>query len=171
MDDEYFMGQALNLAREALKNGEFPVGCVAVYDDRVVATGARVSSKGPETNELDHAEIITLRHLSKGSFDPVRITVYSTLEPCLMCFGALLISGVGKIVYAYEDAMGGGTSCSLDELPSLYQNQTVSIEGGVLREKSLALFQTFFDDPENGYLRGTSLAKYTLSQPVQGVGI
>lgn len=170
MDDEYFMDQALHLAKAALKDGEFPVGCVIVYEDRVVTTGARVSSKGTDRNELDHAEIMALRGLSrlKGHVDPGRIAVYSTLEPCLMCFGALLITGVGKIVYAYEDAMGGGTHCMLNTLPPLYQDRQVSLASGILRQESLALFQSFFANPENEYLKGTFLADYTLRQPPGG---
>jgi tRNA(adenine34) deaminase len=167
MSDEFFMDQALNLAKEALGNGEFPVGCVLVYDGGVVATGARVSSMAADRNELDHAEIIALRRLSQlnNGIDPGQIALYSTLEPCLMCFGALLIAGIGKIVYAYEDAMGGGTGCSLKGLPTLYRNQQTSLVQGILRQESLALFKAFFKNPRNDYLKGTLLADYTLQQP------
>ncbi len=170
MDDEYFMDQALHLAKAALKDGEFPVGCVMVYENQVIFTGARVSSKGTDRNELDHAEIMALRRLSrrKGDLNPERLAVYSTLEPCLMCFGALLITGVGKIVYAYEDAMGGGTGCRLNKLPILYRDRKVSLVSGILRQESLALFQSFFANPENEYLKGTFLADYTLRQPLAG---
>lgn len=168
MTDEVFMGQALRLAAEALEIGEFPVGCVLVYENRVVATGARRRSAAENRNELDHAEIIALRRFSQldADFNPSLMALYSTLEPCLMCFGALLIAGIGKVVYAYEDVMGGGTRCPLEVLPALYQNHRPILVKGLLRQESLNLFRTFFQNPNNDYLRGTLLADYTLQQSV-----
>ena len=166
MPDEYFMHQALSLAEQTLAAGEFPVGCVFVFENRIVAKGARCGSTDASMNEIDHAEIIALRHfynLPPGC-DPRKTVVYSTLEPCLMCFGALIIAGIGKIVYAYEDVMGGGTGCRLGYLPDLYNNNRPVVIPHMLREKSLALFQTFFNGPDNTYLKGSLLADYTLRQ-------
>ena len=117
--DETFMGQALSLAEGALETGDFPVGCVFVYDGNVVARGHRTGSNGVVTHEIDHAEINALREFYRlaDGYLPGKTTVYCTLEPCLMCFAALVIAGVGRIVYAYEDAMGGGTCCRLQHLP------------------------------------------------------
>ena len=166
MSDDYFMHQALSLAEKALADGEFPVGCLFVFENRVVARGARCASSGASVNEIDHAEMVALREfysLSPGC-NPRDIVVYCTLEPCLMCFGALVIAGVGKIVYAYEDVMGGGTGCRLGYLPDLYNNNRPIIIPHVLREESLALFQTFFNRPETIYLKDTQLADYTRRQ-------
>ena len=86
------------------------------------------------------------------------------MEPCLMCLGALVLSGIGEIVYAYEDVMGGGTRCDLTKLTPLYKNFKFSIVPSVLRNESLQLFKAFFQNPKNAYWRGSLLASYTLSQ-------
>ena len=82
-----------------------------------------------------------------------------------MCYATLLISGVQKIVYAYEDAMGGGTNLRLDHLKPLYQAMTITITPHILRDKSLHLFKRFFSLCHSHYLSGTLLAEYTLAQP------
>jgi len=112
MNHEYFMGLALVEARAALLAGEFPVGCVIVGDDKVLAAGRRSHSQGPQSNELDHAEIIALREVAarRPGADLSAVTVYSTMEPCLMCFATLLLNGARNLVYAFEDVMGGGTN-------------------------------------------------------------
>ncbi len=156
---------ALEQARQALVGGDFPVGCVVEYQDEVVATGKRCNSFG-KVNEMDHAEMAALRALldSERRIDIGEVTVYSTMEPCLMCFATLLVNGVRKIVYSYEDAMGGGTNLPLQLLSPLYCNLKVRITGGILREKGLALFKEFFANSDNDYLADSLLAKYTLDQ-------
>lgn len=162
-----YIQSALDLAKQALRRKEFPVGCVLVYQDRIIASGERTGTRQSVPSELDHAEMIALRQLESMAADIDRqaITLYATLEPCLMCFGAVLISGIGRIVYAYEDAMGGGTSCDRIQLPELYKNNGIEIIPGVCRTESLALFKAFFADPDIDYWRGSHLATYTLSQP------
>ena len=166
MDYEYYMKKALQLAEAALAAGEFPVGCVMVYEDRIIASGARENSTENCINEVDHAEMIALRRLSDLGIkiNLKKLTLFSTLEPCLMCFGALLISDIRKIVFAYEDAMGGGTHCDLSKLPPLYKENQISIIPNILREKSLHLLKAFFSNPENTYLKDSLLADYTLRQ-------
>jgi tRNA(adenine34) deaminase len=164
--DETFMHEALSLAEDALDAGEFPVGCVFVHENRVVARGSRTGSAGAGANEIDHAEIMALREFYRLPAGPnlKEISVYCTLEPCLMCFAALVIAGIGKIVYAYEDAMGGGTKCRLQELSPYYRDRRPAVVPHILREKSLNLFLAFFQNPETDYLKDTHLAAYTLSQ-------
>ncbi len=163
---EHFMEIALKEARTALNQGEFPVGCIIVYNDRVIARGRRVNSRFQTRNELDHAEINGLRQLDAlhHEIDLSKITFYSTLEPCLMCFGALLINQVGTVVYSYEDAMGGGSNLDRARLAPLYRNLDIEIIPFVLREKSLALFKKFFNLPDCSYLNDTYLAQYTREQ-------
>ena len=86
------MTQALTFAREALTLGEFPVGCVIEFDGEVIATGNRRSTR-QKSNEIDHAEIIALRNVLETSIDVdlSQVTVYSTMEPCLMCFSTLIV--------------------------------------------------------------------------------
>ena len=164
-DHHFFMDKALTLAQNALAHGEFPVGCVMVADNNIVSDGTRHHSRG-QVNETDHAEIIALRRLlrERTDIDPTTITVYSTLEPCLMCFSTMLINNISSFVYAYEDAMGGGTSLQLQHLPPLYQAMRPTIIAHIQRQQSLELFQQFFRSPSTTYLADTLLANYTLSQ-------
>lgn len=165
-----FMEEALTEAADALRRGEFPVGCIMVHERQVVARGRRQQSSvrpGQRVSEVDHAEILALKDLLDGNphVPPAEVTVYATMEPCLMCYAALLISGVRTIVYAYEDVMGGGTALRLDQLTPLYRAMEVSITPHILRERSLALFKQFFRASPNPYLGDTILAEYTLAQP------
>ena len=166
MNYEHFMKKALDKANEALTKGEFPVGCVIVYQDRILVSGSRTGTTGTAANEIDHAEMIALRRLVElnETMDKSKITLFTTMEPCLMCLGALVLSGIGEIVYAYEDVMGGGTRCDLAKLTPLYKNCNFSIVPNVLRDESLKLFKAFFQNLENAYWRGSLLASYTLSQ-------
>ncbi|NOX32903.1 MAG: nucleoside deaminase [Deltaproteobacteria bacterium] len=160
------MGLALEQARKAFDKGEFPVGCVIVQDEKVIAGGARhgTALDKPFFSEIDHAEIRALKHLenSDSRFDPEKSTLFCTMEPCLMCFGAIILSGIKKIVYAYEDPMGGGTMCNLKKLPPLYENCNMNIVSGVLRQKSLDLFYNFFNKEGNLYWKNSYLEAYTL---------
>ena len=166
MDYEYFMKKALDQAGKALDAGEFPVGCVLVHQNRILATGARKGSMGDFPNEIDHAEMIALKCVVGMDIntDKKEMVLFTTMEPCLMCLGALILNGIGEVVYAYEDVMGGGTGCNLAGLTPLYRNQKISIVPHILRQQSLELFKAFFQNPENSYWKGSLLADYTLRQ-------
>ena len=164
MNNAYFMRQALVEAQKALTDREFPVGCVIACSQGVLATGSRQNSSAMAVNEIDHAEIVALRRLArlKHKPDANEIALYCTMEPCLMCFGAILLAGIRKIIYAYEDVMGGGLQCDLESLTPLYRDRPVEITANVLRQESLAVFKTFFENPNNSYWQGSLLAEYTL---------
>ncbi|MCI5207872.1 MAG: nucleoside deaminase [Candidatus Electrothrix sp. ATG2] len=162
--DEQFMQQALTEARTALEDGEFPVGCVLVQDNEIIQSGRRRNSEGTVRNEIDHAEMVTLRALlaRQPELDCQKITVYSTMEPCLMCYTTLLLSGVRRFVWAYEDVMGGGTNLPLGQLAPLYQDMEVQLVPDILRQESLTLFGQFFT--RYSYWQDSLLADYTLAQ-------
>ena len=166
MDYELFMSAALAEAEKALAEGEFPVGCVLVSANQIVATGSRIGTAGNGKNEIDHAEMIALRHLTNRFPETASppLTAFSTMEPCLMCLGALLINNVTEIVYAYEDVMGGATKCRLSDVGPLYGNAELKIRANIMRNKSLVLFKKFFNKPENEYWQDSLLARYTLEQ-------
>lgn len=165
--DTMLMSVALGLAQAALEGGEFPVGCVIADGEIEVARGHRTGTIG-SVNEIDHAEINALRRLGDDmpDIDRSELTIYCTMEPCLMCFSAILLSGIGRIVYAYEDVMGGGTGCDRSGLPPLYRNAQLRVLSGVLRTNSLLLFKQFFADSANTYWAESLLSRYTLAQPV-----
>lgn len=164
---EKFMRLALAEATAALEAGDFPVGCVLVDDGRVLAGGRRINSGGEHANELDHAEIITLRDLlqKKPQYELGGVTAYSTMEPCLMCYTTLLLSGIRKFVWAYEDIMGGGTNLPLGRLNPLYAGMAVACVPHILRAESLELFQDFF--LRYSYWGDSALARYTLAQKTE----
>jgi len=159
------MEAALKEARTAYEQEEFPVGCVIVCHDTIVATGRRTNS-GEDSNEIDHAEVRALRTFLNLNTPVTRTEViaYSTMEPCLMCFSTLILNGIRTIVYAYEDVMGGGSGIDLTELPPLYAGMEVTVIDGILRNQSLALFKDYFSKQDNLYLQGSLLARYTLKQ-------
>lgn len=164
------MRQAIKQAEKAFMAGEFPVGCVIADKNDILATEFRKGTAGEYSNEIDHAEIMILRNLLDNG--PLKntpenmdeLTLFCTMEPCMMCFGAILLSNIKRIVYAYEDVMGGGTRCDLSGLPTFYKDANVTIVPHVMRRQSLKLFKAFFLKPENNYWKNSLLAEYTLAQ-------
>jgi len=165
---EHFMRSALDEAAAALAAGDFPVGCVLVENGQVLARGRRTNSTGANANELDHAEVLTLREFLQAHplYDLSGVTAYSTMEPCLMCFSTLLLSGIRRFVWGYEDIMGGGTGLPLGRLTPLYAGMQVENVPHVLRRESLVLFQEFFR--RYSYWADSELARYTLAQQPEG---
>lgn len=182
-NDVPMMERALRLARQALEAGEFPVGCVIVRGGEIIGQGMRMGSNGMRVNELDHAEIMAIRDCyEKVGGWPGRLgglTCYTTLEPCLMCLGALLINGVKRIVFGFEDVMGGACGIDLSRritwrsyegaihglvMDYIYDGAEIEFEGGVLRDKCLGLFAEFYSSRASSYLDSTLLKEYTLRQ-------
>lgn len=166
-EHEHFMRAALEEARQALVAGDFPVGCVMVAEKRIVARGRRMNSAEGCRNEIDHAEVVTLRALiaEQPQLDLATVTVYSTLEPCLMCYTTMLLSGIRSFVWAYEDVMGGGANLPLYMLNTFYAQMRVHLLDRVLRDESLCLFQEFFRT--GTYWQDSLLARYTQAQTVK----
>lgn len=163
------MQLALDQAKSALAKEEFPVGCVIACQDQVIVAGHRAGTTqrdGEFFDEVSHAEILTLQRYYglRDRPEPEKLTLYCTMEPCLMCFGAILLSGIGKLVWAYEDAMGGGTSLPREKLTPLYRERKIEIVPHVLRQESLALFRRYFKLDSSGYWKDSLLATYTLAQ-------
>ena len=106
--DEQFMEQALVAARTAAAQGDVPVGCVVVVNDHVVAVGENRREK--DSDPTAHAEIVALRRAAAahGSWRLDQATVYVTLEPCVMCAGALLNARVRRVVIGALDEKAGG---------------------------------------------------------------
>ncbi|MDD2465110.1 MAG: nucleoside deaminase [Desulfobulbus sp.] len=166
-EHEQFMDLALLEAQKALAEGEFPVGCVMVASGRVVAKGRRQHSLESSRNEIDHAEILTLRTLigEQPDLDLGTVTVYSTMEPCLMCYSTMLLSGIRSFVWAYEDVMGGGANLPLYMLNTLYAQMKVQLVDRIRRPESLHLFQQFFKS--GNYWQESLLSRYTMAQSLE----
>jgi tRNA(adenine34) deaminase len=168
LDYAIFMEQALEQARKAFDQGQFPVGCVIVQDDRVIASGTRAGTSGDLSffSEIDHAEIRALKALESSDvrFIPERAVLFCTMEPCLMCFAAIILAGIRTVVFAYEDVMGGGTGLDRRHLAPLYSDAQITVVPHVLRKKSLDLFHDFFNKEANLYWKNSLLESYTLDQ-------
>ena len=168
MDYTVFMEKALEQAKTAYDQGQFPVGCVIVQSNRIIATGARAGTSGDLAffSEIDHAEIRALKALESHAvgFDPGQAVLFCTMEPCLMCYAAIILAGIRTIVYAYEDVMGGGTGVDRKSLTPLYKEAQITVVPHVLRKKSLDLFYKFFNKDANLYWKDSLLESYTRAQ-------
>ena len=158
------MKRAMEIAKDMLAHGYLPVGAVLVKGNKIIADNAFVIGDKKTLQRLDHAEIVALRRLFQKKADPNvdDVTLYCTFEPCLMCYSTSIIAGITKIVFAYEDAMGGGTSINHAVLKPFYSAITMNITPAVCRSESLALFKQYFENPDNAYA-GTLLESYTLT--------
>ena len=144
MDDKFFMEQALTQARRAELAGEVPVGALLVRDGQIIADHNRTIGNHDPSG---HAEIIVLRRAGQH-FNNHRLTgaaVYCTLEPCLMCLGALLQARVEKLVFAAWDPRFGACGSQFDLARSKQLNfQIKQLQGGLMEEEARALLQNFF---------------------------
>ncbi len=170
MDDAHYMSLALEEAKYALDQGEFPVGCVIADQEQVITKGRRTGTACGDglCSELSHAEINALKKLEEYKAQGKRISgdlvLYSTLEPCLMCYAASALAGIKRLVFAYEDVMGGGVACDLRSLTPLYRDCAIQVTEGVARQESIDLFYEFFQNHSNSYWQDSLLALYTLEQ-------
>lgn len=143
MDNEYFMDQAIALAREAAQEGEVPVGAVVVLGDRIVGTGRNRREKSK--NALAHAEIEAINEACRtlGGWRLWQCDMYVTLEPCPMCTGAIINSRIKRLIYGASDNKAGscGSVVNLFELPYNHKPEIVS---GVKKDECAGLLSEFF---------------------------
>ena len=141
--DFEMMKRALALAKEAGDAGEIPVGAVLTKDDRIIAEAANECERTHDA--IAHAEILALSRACKelGTTRLSDCTLYVTMEPCPMCAGAILHARVGRVVFGAKDAREGAFG-SLLNLPAYPLESKPSVEGGLLKDESLALLSSFF---------------------------
>lgn len=142
--DAAFMRHALELARRAAEQGEVPVGAVLVKDGAIVGEGWNrpISAHDPTA----HAEIVALRAgaAALGNYRLVDATLYVTLEPCVMCAGAIVHARIRRLVFGAADPKTGAAGSVFDVFGSGKVNHLVRVEGGVLAEESGRLLSGFF---------------------------
>jgi tRNA(adenine34) deaminase len=142
--DQDWMRHALALAERAREAGEVPVGAVLVKDGAVVAEGwnCPISTHDPTA----HAEIMALRAagLTLGNYRLVDTTLYVTLEPCVMCMGAIIHARVKRVVYGAADPKRGAAGSALMLADVDFLNHRVEVGGGVLEEECGAQLRAFF---------------------------
>jgi len=141
MTDEYFMMMALKEARKAFEEGEVPVGAIIVMNEKVIARGYNQVEK--LNDPTAHAEIIALTSAFNflGAKYLPDATIYISVEPCLMCAGALYWSKIGRVVYGAPDEKNGFKKTTTHNWP--FHPKTV-LEHGILKEECAELMQRFF---------------------------
>jgi len=143
--DESWMWRAIHLAREAEKMGEVPVGAVLIdADGKILSATSNRTIKN--TDPTAHAEILALRlaALRVGNYRLVGTTMYSTLEPCAMCAGALVNARVGRLVFGAHDERFGAAETHFRICDSPKLNHRIEITSGILAEKCRSIMQEFF---------------------------
>jgi tRNA(adenine34) deaminase len=142
--DEHYMRLALEQAHRAAELDEVPVGAVVVQDDTVIATGYNrpIGHKDPTA----HAEIQALRAaaLAVGNYRLPGCRLYVTLEPCLMCSGAIFHARLAALIFGASDPKTGVAGSVLDVYANKQLNHQTEIRGGVLAGESAAMLQIFF---------------------------
>lgn len=144
MDDEYFMKEALSNAKKAFELNEVPVGAVLVYQKKIIAQGFNQVEKSCDATK--HAEMVCL-HEGQKFFNNWRMNgcvLYTTLEPCLMCFGALTLSRVKKIVYGANDFRHGACGGCFNLTTQKHPIHNIEVIGGVLSNESKEILKNFF---------------------------
>lgn len=141
MTEEHYMRQALKEAQRAFDEGEVPVGAIVVMNDRIIARGYNQVER--LTDSTAHAEIIALTAAFNflGSKYLPEAVLYVTVQPCLMCSGALYWSKIGRVVYGAEDEKNGYKKVAGEHSP-FHPKTTVS--GGVLQDECARLMKDFF---------------------------
>ena len=144
--DEKYMKEAIKQAKKAYKIGEVPIGCVIVYQDKIIGRG--YNRRTIDKNTIAHAEMMAIKKASK-KMDDWRLedcTMYVTLEPCQMCSGAIVQSRMKKVVIGCMNPKAGCAGSILNLLQMEEFNHQVELETGVLQEECSDLMKQFFKE-------------------------
>lgn len=140
-DDEYFMRIALEEAKYAFDEGEVPVGGVIVCGDKVIARGHNLVMRLNDPTAHVEMQLITCATDYLGSRYLQDCTLYVTLEPCVMCAGALFWSQIGRVVFGADDPKRGATRMN----QRIYHPKTV-VDGGVMSDECAEVLKSFFNE-------------------------
>jgi len=152
--DIFWMQHALELARRAESEGEVPVGAVVVYDEQVIGEGW--NRPIIDNDPTAHAEIMALRSAAKkiNNYRLVDTTLYVTLEPCIMCTGAIIHSRVKRVVYGALDPKAGAAESAFTILGTDCLNHTVEVTNGILAHECGQVLTDFFRNKRKEKKRG-----------------
>lgn len=144
--DEKYMKEAIRQAKKAAKLGEVPIGCVIVYEDRIIGRG--YNRRNTDKSTLSHAEITAIRRASKimGDWRLEDCTLYVTLEPCQMCSGAIIQARIPRVVMGCRNPKAGCAGSILNLLKVPEFNHQAEITEGILEEECSMMLKNFFKD-------------------------
>lgn len=144
--DEKYMKEAIKQAKKAYALGEVPIGCVIVYQDKIIGRG--YNRRNTDKNTLAHAEITAINKASKkiGDWRLEDCTLYVTLEPCQMCAGAIVQARITRVVMGSMNPKAGcgGSILNILEMPQF--NHQVDVTRGILEEECSHMLTTFFKE-------------------------
>ena len=145
-DEEKFMKEAIRQAKKAYALREVPIGCVIVYEGKIIARG--YNRRNTDKNTTSHAEINAIRKASKklGDWRLEGCTLYVTLEPCQMCAGAIVQARIDKVVIGSMNPKAGCAGSVLNLLEMNGFNHKVEVERGVLEEECSTMLSGFFKE-------------------------
>ena len=144
-EQEKFMSLALKQAKKALVKDEVPIGCVIVKDGKVISTGYNL--RETKQNSLLHAEIIAINKACKklNNFRLENCELYVTIEPCIMCAGAIIQARIKKVYYGAHDIKYGAVQ-SVTNTFCVPSNHKVEFESGILEDKCSDIVKSFFKE-------------------------
>ncbi len=144
--DEKYMKEAVRQAKKAYALGETPIGCVIVYQDKIIGRG--YNRRATDKNTLAHAELIAIRKASKriGDWRLEGCTMYVTLEPCQMCSGAIVQSRMTRVVVGCMNPKAGCAGSVLNLLQMQEFNHQAELTTGVLEEECSQMMKSFFKE-------------------------
>ncbi|HEM6265495.1 TPA: tRNA adenosine(34) deaminase TadA [Streptococcus suis] len=143
-EKEYFMNQALAEAKKSLEKDEIPIGCVIVKDGQIIGRGHNARE---ELNQaIMHAEVMAIQEANRveGSWRLLDTTLFVTIEPCVMCSGAIGLARIPQVVYGAANQKFGAAGSLYDILTDQRLNHRVEVETGVLEEACAQIMQDFF---------------------------
>ena len=142
--DEHFMRLALREAQRAAEHDDVPIGSVVVREGEMI--GAAGNERELRGDPTAHAELLALREASSrlGGWRVPDSVLYVTLEPCVMCAGAIVLARVPRVVYGAADPKGGGGGSVMDVLGDVRLNHRPRVEGGLLADECAELLASFF---------------------------
>jgi tRNA(adenine34) deaminase len=148
--DEHWMRHALAAAREAQAGGEVPVGACIVSENKLVAVAGNRTRT--DCDPTAHAEMVALREAAGklGNYRLAGVDVYSTIEPCAMCAGALIQARVKRLIYGAADERAGAVTSRFRICDTDFLNHRIELSPGVLEEECRALMQEFFRSRRTG---------------------
>ena len=142
--DEKFMREAIRQAKKAYALDEVPIGCVIVYEGKIIARG--YNRRNTDKNTLSHAELIAIKKASRklGDWRLEGCTMYITLEPCQMCAGAMVQARVTEAVIGSMNPKAGCAGSVLNILEMEGFNHQVNVRRGVMEEECSRMLSSFF---------------------------
>jgi tRNA(adenine34) deaminase len=141
--DEIYMGEAIKEAKKALKIGEMPIGAVVVFENKIIARG--YNKRETKKDSTMHAEIIAIKKACKktGDWRLNKCSLYVTMEPCVMCLGAVIESRIDKVICGIKNNKYSNTNSSIKN------EYKIDVKYGVLEDKIIKMTKNFFNSIRN----------------------